>query len=74
MEAELGDIIETIFSENTFTSNIEIKKEVTTKEVLSFLRTRRANKAPGLDSILNKFLKAIGKPLVKALTTLIIVY
>jgi hypothetical protein len=72
MEAELGDIIETIFSENTFTSNIKIKKEVITKEVLSFLRTRRANKALGLDSILNKFLKVIGEPLARALATLII--
>ena len=40
--------------------------------MLNLLHTRRANKAPGNDSIPNDFLKAIGEPLVVAVAAITI--
>jgi hypothetical protein len=66
VEAELSDITNSTFAESTFTNALELEIEVTLDKALALLCTRRANKAPGSDSIPNDFLKAIGRPIATA--------
>lgn len=70
VDADLDDIIDTTFSDNTFSNPLEIESQVTADEVAHLLRTRRINRAPGDDSISNDFLKAMGEPLTKAVACL----
>lgn len=70
VEAELDDITDTSFVEETFSQALEIRQEATADEILALIRTRQANKAPGPDSIPNDFLKAMGLPLAKAVASI----
>ncbi len=74
VEAELEDITNTSFIEETFSQALEICQEATTNKIIALIRTRRANKAPGPDSIPNNFLKAVGLPLVKVVALITIAY
>ena len=72
VEADLADISDTTFEDSSFLNPLAICQDTNPQEVLNLLRTRRANKAPGNDSIPNNFLKAMGEPLavaVAAITT-----
>jgi len=70
VEADLDDITDTTFTEETFPQALEVCQEVTADEIMALIRTRRANKAPGNDSIPNDFLKAMGLPLAKAVAAI----
>lgn len=66
VQADITDIQDTTFQDNTFIGSFDIDQVVTHHEISALLRTRRANKAPGSDSISNDFLKAMGEPLANA--------
>ena len=70
VEADLTDITDTGFDDSSFKDPLKIDHTVDTQEVLNLLRTRRANRAPGSDSIPNDFLKAMGKPLAEAVAAI----
>lgn len=70
VEADLDDITDTTFSDETFLNPIEVESQATAEEIASILQTRRANRAPGDDSISNDFLKAMGTPLTVAVAGL----
>jgi hypothetical protein len=72
VEAELSDITDSTFDDASFQDPLTVDRIVEPQEVTSLLRTRRANRAPGSDSIPNDFLKAMEEPLaiaVAAITT-----
>lgn len=64
--ADLDDITDTTFSKDSFQDTLQLNIVVTAEEIACLLRTRKANKAPGSDSISNEFLKAMGEPLTRA--------
>ena len=70
VHADLQDISDMSFNDDSFMPTIELKKHVQAEEVTNLLRTRRRNKAPGNDSISNEFLKAMGEPMAKAIAAL----
>jgi hypothetical protein len=47
-----------------------VKQEVSSKEITALLCIRKANKVLEEDTIPNKYLRAIGKPLAKAIATI----
>jgi len=70
VEADLTDITDTVFDDSSFKDPLTINCTADTQEVLNLLRTRRANRAPGSDSIPNDFLKAMGEPLAAAVAAI----
>jgi hypothetical protein len=70
VEADLADITGTSFEDPSFLNPLTISQAVDIQEVVNLLRTRRANKAPGSDSIPNDFLKAMGEPLAVAVAAI----
>jgi hypothetical protein len=71
VEADLSDIKETIFKDNSFSPNlIQISQEATKEDVESILRTTKAFRAPGIDGITNRFLQAMGSKLAEAVAML----
>ena len=71
VEADLSDITDTSFTDNTFKSpSLDVSSRITAEEVGSLLQARRLYKAPGNDSIPNGFLKAMGPQLTKAVAGL----
>ena len=70
VHADLADITDSSFEDSSFLDPLTISQAVDTQEVLSLLRTRRTNKAPGSDSIPNDFLKAMGEPLAVAVAAI----
>jgi hypothetical protein len=75
VETDLSDIKETTFKDNFFSSNlIQISQEATKEDVESILRTTKAFRAPGIDSITNRFLQAIDSKLAETVTMLATVY
>jgi len=74
VQADLSDINETTFNDDSFLETLEIQERVEPEEITRILRTRRTNRAPGSDSISNDFLKAMGEPLAKAVAELTMLY
>ena len=70
VEADLTDVTDTRFEDSSFLDPLTISQVADSQEVLNLLRTRRANKAPGNDSIPNDFLKAMGEPLAAAVAAI----
>lgn len=70
VQADITDIQDTSFKDDTFLETYSVDQEVSHQEISTLLRTRRANKAPGSDSISNDFLKAIGEPLANAVASI----
>src|SRR6187402_3869362 len=70
VEADLSDISDTSFQENSFQESIEVPKLATADEVTSLLKARKPYKAPGNDRIPNGFLKAMGPRLAEAVAQL----
>ena len=57
VEADLSDIKETIFKDDSFSPNlIQISQEATKEDVESILRTTKTFRALGIDGITNRFL------------------
>ncbi len=70
VQADLSNICNTTFQDKFCQGNIIIKQEVSSEEIAALLCTRKANKAPGEDTIPNKYLCTIGKLLTKAIATI----
>jgi hypothetical protein len=70
VEAGLDDITDTTFTGETFSQALKVCQEVTADEIIALIRTRRASKAPGNDSIPNDFLKAMGLLLAKTVVAI----
>src|SRR5271165_7029973 len=68
--ANLTDITDPLFIQDSLFSPLPVEKGVTAEEVLGVLCTRRPFKAPGNDSIPNGFLRTMGLPLAQAIATL----
>jgi hypothetical protein len=57
VKADLLDIKETIFKDNSFSPNlIQVSQEATKEDIESILRTTKAFRTLGIDSITNGFL------------------
>jgi hypothetical protein len=72
VEAGLDDITDTTFTGETFSQALKVCQEVTADDIIALIRTRRANKAQGSDSIPNDFLKAVDLPLAKTVVAIAI--
>jgi len=70
VEADLTDITDQNFITRAGES-LEMHQTVTVDEVYSILKRVKPNKCPGIDGIPNRFLQAMGAPLVQAITELI---
>ena len=68
--ANLTDITDPLFVQDSLFSPLPVEKDITAEEVQGVLCTRRPFKAPRNDSILNGFLRTIGLPLTQVITTL----
>lgn len=60
VEAELSDITDSTFDDASFQDPLTVDRIVEPQEVTSLLRTRRANRAPGSDSIPKRLPKSYG--------------
>jgi hypothetical protein len=72
--ADLTDIHDAIFAEAIYEDTLLLEQSITPDEIQALLYIRKANKVLGSNSISNNFLKAIGRPLAKAVAALTIVY
>jgi hypothetical protein len=71
VEADLSDIKETTFKDNSCYPNlIQVSQEATKEDIESILRTTKAFKAPGIDGITNGFLQAMGSKLAETVAIL----
>ncbi|TVY59574.1 putative RNA-directed DNA polymerase from transposon X-element, partial [Lachnellula suecica] len=68
--ADLSDITDTSWSDDSCPDAVEVVKSTTAEEVRSLLATRSAGKAPGNDSISNEFLKTMGTRLCAAVAVI----
>jgi hypothetical protein len=69
--ADLSDIADTTWADESFTLPFEVKREVDSAEITEILRQTAAWKAPGPDDLLPiGFLKACGPPLAEILARL----
>jgi len=69
VEADLTDITDQNFATRAG-EPLEMRWTVTVDEVYSILKRVKPDKCPGIDGITNRFLKAMGAPLVQAITEL----
>jgi Reverse transcriptase (RNA-dependent DNA polymerase)/Endonuclease-reverse transcriptase len=67
--ADLSDIQDRTFSDETGQQKFEIERTVCTEDVQEILRGISAWKAPGLDDLPTGFLRACGKPLAEIIAT-----
>ena len=70
VEADLSDIQDTSFQDNSFQGSLDIPRLATAEEVSSLLRARKPYKAPGNNRIPNDFLRAMGPRLAEAVAQL----
>ena len=70
VKADLTDIHDITFADDTCQNALSLDQSVTAEEIQALLCTRKTNKAPGSDLISNDFLKAIRKPLTTAVAAL----
>jgi hypothetical protein len=70
VEADLSDVLDTSFQDDTFQNSLEIPRLATAEEVSSLLQARKPYKAPGNDRIPNGFLRAMGPKLAEAVAQL----
>ena len=65
VEADLNNILDTSFQENTFQNSLEIPIIATANKVSSLLKVCKPYKAPGNNYIPNGFLRAMGPKLAE---------
>jgi hypothetical protein len=71
-QAIINDIYNTTFSDESYNlPTLPIERIVTIEQVQGIIRTVASDKCPGPDGIPNRFLKAMGEPLVLAIHSLI---
>ena len=70
-EAELQDITDRDFQHDLPGRTLEMSQLVTEEDVQDIVRRVKPDKCPGSDEIPNRFLQAMGEPLIKALQALI---
>jgi hypothetical protein len=71
-DANLIDIQDTSFTDESYEiPPLLLERQVTLDDITSILRTIHPDKCPGPDSIPNRFLKAMGQPLIQAIHSLI---
>ena len=70
-EADLEDITDRDFQRNLPGRTLTISQLVTVEDVRNIVRKVKPDKCPGADEIPNRFLQAMGEPLIKALQALI---
>jgi hypothetical protein len=70
-EADLQDITDRDFQQDLPGQALAMSQLVADKDIWDIVRKVKPDKCPGADEIPNRFLKAMGEPLVKALQTLI---
>jgi hypothetical protein len=71
-DANLTDIQDTSFTDESYEiPPLLVDRQVTVDDIAAILRTVYPDKCPGPDSIPNRFLKAMGQPLVRAIHSLI---
>jgi hypothetical protein len=70
-DADLEDIIDRDFQHDLPGRVLVISQLVTKEDVRDIIRKVKPDKCPGADEIPNRFLKAMGEPLIKALQALI---
>jgi hypothetical protein len=68
--ADLSDIADYSFRDETFQTSLPLKQEITTDEIEGIIRRQASKKAPGRDGIPMEFLKAMGRPLAEAVAGL----
>jgi hypothetical protein len=68
--ADLSDILDRTFSDESGEQRFEIERTVCTDDVQGILRNASAWKAPGLDDLPMGFLRACGKPLAKIIAAI----
>jgi hypothetical protein len=71
VDADLTDIIDCEFADRASATELHITCTATESEVYTTLKRTRPDKCPGIDEIPNRFLHAMGAPLVRALTALL---
>src|SRR5450432_773873 len=71
IEADLSDINDITFIDLTRVRPLQLECKATIKEVEQAIRRQRASKALRKDRLLVDFLKAIGRPMAEAITSLL---
>src|SRR5450432_4271377 len=71
VEADLSDISDVTFADSTGVRPLQSECKATIEEVEQAVRRQRAGKAPGKDGLPADFLKAMGRPMVEAITSLL---
>ena len=70
-KADLLDVTKITFQEESFLPNLIIINQIAIEEkVKAILKSRKLFKIPGIDSIPNSFLQAIGQRMVDAIAAL----
>jgi hypothetical protein len=69
-EADLSDIQDTTFADHTFTNSLSLPQAASEEEIAQAIASQKSKGAPGPDGVSTRFLKLMGQPLVKALTSL----
>jgi hypothetical protein len=72
--ADLTDIHDVTFTDAICQDALPLAQSMTPDKIQALLHTRKANKAPGSDSISNNFLKVMGRPLAEAVAALATAY
>ena len=71
VEADLTDITDREFQDIDLTADLWCDRTVKDWEIQSALKQTKPDKCPGSDEITNRFLWAMGNPLIQALTALL---
>src|SRR5450432_2317485 len=74
IEADLSDISDVTFVDLIGVRPLQLECKATIEEVEQAIHRQRASKALGKDRLLANFLKAIGRLMVKAITSLLDAY
>src|SRR5450432_3331804 len=74
IEADLSDISNVIFVDSIGVRPLQLECKAMIKEVEQAIHRQRAGKALGKDGLLVDFLKAIGRPMAEAITSLLDAY
>ena len=69
-EADLADITETSFNEESFSTLLHSDPRATEEEVSKAIRSQKGTGAPGPDGVSAGFIKEMGAPMVKAIASL----
>jgi len=74
VKADLNDISDVTFADSIGVRPLQLECKATIGEVEQAIRRQRAGKAPGKDGLPADFLKAIGRLMAEAITSLLDAY